>query len=140
VHGIIYIGGAYIVNKRGSFILTFSRQIFSSQQHPLFITRSPFRSVSVLSSISLSPSLFFFISSLFFLSHFFSLRLLLLSQTIVCTRVCVRVCVCFVFRCIGTFLLIHMYCAVVVVVVAGSHTPQHGIQARIRINDDSSLV
>jgi len=60
----IYIG-VYIVNKRGSFILTFPRQIFSSQQHPLFITRSPFRSVYGL-SLSL-----LFISSLFFLSHFF---------------------------------------------------------------------
>jgi len=102
VHGITYIGGGYIVNKRGSFILTFPRQIFSSQQHPLFITRWPFRSVSVLSSLSLSLSLstsLFFSSPPYSFYLIFSLRLLLLSQTIVCT--CVRVCV-FVF-CVSVY-------------------------------------
>jgi len=89
VHGIIYIGGAYIVNKRGSFILTFSRQIFSSQQHPLFITRSPFRSVSVLSSLSLSISLFFHLLLILFISFFFPPVIIVIPDNRLYTCVCV---------------------------------------------------
>jgi hypothetical protein len=94
VRGVIYIG-AYIVNKRGSFILTFPRQIFSSQQHPLFITRSPFRSVSVLVSSSLSLSLYFFFHLILFISFFSSGYYCYPRQSSVymCVHVCVCVCV-----------------------------------------------